>query len=126
MSGPQALDLYEAVAVLKVPAALRLGGTQGASDAADADLLLPPDLESLNFRPLRAGQVLAHAAGASGELPLQALRLDGSTVDGLLERRGRELRLAQDTVLAMLTRDERAIRQDCLGYVMRRVALPAH
>jgi len=121
-----ALELYEAVAVLKVPPRLRLGGTLDAPDAADADLLLPHDLEALNFRPLRAGQVLAHAASALGELPLQVVGMgSGESFAGLLERRGRELCLAADTVLAMLTRDERAIRQDCLGYVMRRVPQPA-
>ena len=42
----------------------------------------------------------------------------------LVQRKGRELCLAVDAVVAMLTRDERAIRQDCLGYLMRPVTQP--
>ncbi len=116
------LELYEALGMLKVPRGLSLGGTHGAPDAAEADLLLPHDIESLNFRPLPAGQPLCTAAPHLGPEALQVTRLGGEPWPDLLERRGRELCLRTGTVLAMLTRDERAIRQDCLGYVMQRVA----
>jgi hypothetical protein len=118
------LELYEAFAVLKVAPSLTLAGTHGEEFAGTADLELPHDLEALNFRALRAGQVIATTAPQLAMEPVQTLRLSGEAIAGVLERKGRELRLAIDTMAAMLTRDERAIRQDCLGYLVQRVQWP--
>lgn len=118
------LDLFEAFAVLKVAPHSRLGGTHDSPSALGADVLLPPDIEALNFRALQAGQVLATTSADEASEPLQAFRLSGEALAGIVQRKGRELCLAVDAVVAMLTRDERAIRQDCLGYLMRPVTQP--
>jgi hypothetical protein len=118
------LALYEAFAVLKVAPSLTLGGTHGGRLSGEADVQLPQDLETLNFRPLPAGHVLATTSPQFAVEPVQAFRLNGEAMTGMLERQGCELRFAIDTMAAMLTRDERAIRQDCLGYLIRQVQQP--
>ena len=114
------LDIFQAFAMLKVRDALTI-----SSDGAEGgDVRLVPDIESLNFCALQAGHVIATTAAHLDIEPLQALRLDGRPIEGLLLREGTRLSLAQPAVAAMLTRDLRAIRQDCLGYLMRRVRVP--
>lgn len=111
------LDLYEAFAVLKIPQSLSVGfGGDGAQ------VELARDIESFNFRVLPAGHVLARSAADPGIEPVGAFRLTGEPIDDLLLREGLQVRLRSPAVAAMLTRDLRAIRQDCLGYLMKPVA----
>lgn len=115
------LDIFQAFAKLKVRDTL----TISCDGAEEADVRLVPDIESLNFCALQAGHVIATTAAHLDIEPLQALRLDGEPIAGLLVREGTRLSLARPAIAAMLTRDLRAIRQDCLGYLMRRVRLAA-
>jgi succinylglutamate desuccinylase len=110
------LDVFEIFAVLKIPESLSLGCD---GDAADVRLL--PDIESLNFRALQAGRVLATTPSHLSIEPLQAFGLSGETIEGLFVQDGPNICLSTDAVAAMLTRDVRAIRQDCFGYLMKRV-----
>jgi hypothetical protein len=113
------LEIYQACAVLKVAEAVSL-----SCDGSEADLGLSPEIESLNFRDLPAGHPIASVRSGLPVEPLQAFGLDGARIAGLFEQAGAQLRLAQPAIAAMLTRDLRAIRQDCLGYLMRRVPHP--
>ncbi len=112
-----AVDVFQVFAVLKVAESLTLG-----CDDDGADICLVSDIEALNFRALAAGHVLATTASRLDIEPLQAFHPSGEAIEGLLVHDGAKVRLAIDAVAAMLTRDVRAIRQDCLGYLMRRVA----
>ena len=116
---PERLEIYQAFAVLKVAEALSL-----SCDGTEADIGLSPEIESLNFRDLPAGHPIASVRSGLPVEPLQAFGLDGARIAGLFEQAGAQLRLAQPAIAAMLTRDLRAIRQDCLGYLMRRVPHP--
>jgi len=78
------LDLFEAFAVLKVAPHSRLGGTHESPAAQGADVLLPPDIEALNFRALQAGQVIATTSSDEASEPLQAFRLSGEVLAGIV------------------------------------------
>lgn len=112
----KALDIFQAFAMLKVAEGLTL-----SVDGAAADLQLPPEIESFNFRTLEPGQVIATTPSHPETEPIRAYRLDGEAIAGMLVRNGSEVCLSMHAVAAMFTRDLRAIRQDCLGYLMQRV-----
>ena len=115
------LDIFQAFAKLKVRDTL----TISCDGAEEADVRLVPDIESLNFCALQAGPLIATTAAPQDIEPQQAQRRDRGTKAGVLVREGTRLSLARPAIAAMLTRDLRAIRQDCLGYLMRRVRLAA-
>lgn len=115
-TGWRPLDVMRAFAVLKVPEALSL-----SSDGGEADVRLCPEIETLNFRDVEPGRVLATASADLAVEPVQVFGLSGERLHGIVSRNGSEVGLASGGVLAMLTRDVRAIRQDCLGYLMQRL-----
>ncbi len=119
---PEEIDLYHTVARLRVREGARIAFGTGP-DAA-VDLVLVPDLDRLNFSELPPGTVLGWARDPD------VLQVEDA--DGVRARRPC-LEVAADGALtvrcavvpAMLTRDLRVIRQDCLGYLMARLPLPA-
>jgi succinylglutamate desuccinylase len=114
------LDLFHTVAQVMVREDVRFS----YSDTT-ADLLLCGQLDHLNFTELRAGTILGYVSHAAPKamLPLVVRDEDGQDVasryfavdDGRLV-------LKRPTMPAMLTLDERIIRQDCLCYLMERLA----
>lgn len=114
------IDLFHTVGVVRVPDAVSFGFNRD-----DVALSFAPDLDHLNFRELPAGTPLARAAGVGG-VPLDVRDESGVPVaDRYFEVAGGELRTRRPLMPAMLTLDERVIRQDCLCYLMERVARPA-
>lgn len=116
---PQDLDLYHTVATVKIPPDVTF------SFAGDpADLRLVPDLDHMNFRELAPRTFWGHVRVGSPH-PLEVTDASGA---GAFERfftiSNAELRVARTVMPAMLTLDERAIRQDCLCYLMERLVLP--
>ncbi len=113
---PGEIDLFHTVAVLKVPeeVSFGFGGT-------DADLRLVDDLDRLNFRELPPGTCLGRVRPGS-RVRIAAYDDRGRDVGGrfFTEVDG-ELRVAVPVMPSMLSRDPRAIRQDCLGYLMERL-----
>lgn len=114
------IDLYHSVAIVKVPSEVSF-----AFDTDAADLRLAADIDTLNFRDLPVDTLLGRVrVGSNARLAVIDERgRDASarflrTVDG-------EIRTAVPIVPAMFTLDERAIRQDCLGYFMERPARTA-
>lgn len=110
------LDLYHTVAVVKIPASVSFG-----FGADNGELVLAEELESFNFRDLPPGTRLARVRAGSGA---RLAVTDDSGVDvgtRYLETVDGELRLRQPVMPAMLTRDTRIIRQDCLCYFMERL-----
>lgn len=109
------VELYHTMAVARVSPEASLGF---ADETAELDLVA--DLDSLNFRELPVGTVLGVVRSPSG-IPITVEDEDGKDVtaryldcvDGLLRTR-------MPLMPAMLTRDERVIRQDCLCYIMER------
>lgn len=113
------VDVYRTVGIVKVPDDVHFGfGTEGAP------LCFEADLDHLNFRDLAPGTRLAQVAPGS-PLPLHVWDEDGRQVaERYFSASGGELRTVQTVTPAMLTLDRRVIRQDCLCYLMERVAYP--
>jgi len=117
---PQEIDIYRTVARVTVPPETAfVPGPSGA-----ATLCLPEGVDHLNFRAQPAGTTLARAPGTR-TLPLYVHDNRGRAVTGrFLELRGDMVVTRRPVIPAMLTLDERIIRQDCLCYFMRRMRHP--
>jgi succinylglutamate desuccinylase len=111
-------DLYHTVATMRVPESVEFSFTD-----TTAGILFPADLDSLNFRELPPGTRLARVSG--GEVQLEVRDELGRLVtDRYFANDGRYLTTRLPVMPSMLTLDETVIRQDCLGYLMERLALP--
>jgi hypothetical protein len=116
---PHDIDLFHTVATVKVPEGISFG-----FNAPDMDIDFVPELDHLNFRELERGNLLGRVRQGSAAR-LQVLGEDGEDVGArLFEYRQGEITLRQPLMPAMLTRDERVIRQDCLCYLMERIKTP--
>lgn len=113
---PHDIDLFHTVATVKVPESLSFGFA-----APDADIDFVSELDHYNFRELAHGDVWGRVRQGS----LLALDETGTDIgDRLFDYRKNEITLRRPLMPAMLTRDERVIRQDCLCYLMERIAYP--
>lgn len=110
------IDLFHTVATVKVPEAARFG-----FGAPQADIDFVPELDHYNFRELGHGDVLGRVRPGSG-VALQVTDEAGTDVGArLFDYRDGHIVLKKRLMPAMLTRDERVIRQDCLCYLMERI-----
>ncbi|MBW8370170.1 MAG: succinylglutamate desuccinylase/aspartoacylase family protein [Thiobacillus sp.] len=116
---PHDVDLFHTVATVKVPDQVSFG-----FDAPDADLDFVPELDHYNFRELARGDLLGRVRPGS-PARLQALDESGEDIgDRLFDYRQGGITLKKSLMPAMLTRDERVIRQDCLCYLLERIGMP--
>jgi len=114
------VDIYHTVGTVKVPGEVSFRFGEHA-----ADLRLDPDLDHMNFRDLPPGTRFGQVANGCAT-PLHVWNEDGAQVADLyFGRRGEELQTLRPVMPAMLTLDERIIRQDCLCYLMERIAYPS-
>jgi len=117
---PHDVDLFHTVATVKVPDAVSFGFD---SPAVDIDFV--PELDHFNFRELEHGVRLGRVRSGSNAR-LQALDEHGADIGArLFDYQQGTITLRQPLMPAMLTRDERVIRQDCLCYLMERIKTPA-
>jgi succinylglutamate desuccinylase len=116
---PHDIDLFHTVATVKIPEQASFGfGTP------DADIDFVPELDHFNFRELKLGERLGRIRSGS-MARLQVLDEDGAEIGPrLFDYHQDEIALRQRLMPAMLTRDERVIRQDCLCYLMERIKTP--
>ncbi|NKN33038.1 M14 family metallopeptidase [Marichromatium bheemlicum] len=108
-------DLFETVAQARIPATVHFG-----FPPEQADLVLDPALEYLNFCELPEGMAFGQVRPGQGlciEVRDSAGRDLSST---FFEISDDELRLRRPAMPSMLTRNEVVIRQDCLCYLMVR------
>ena len=107
------VEVYHTVATVKIPADVSLAfGDQSAG------VSFPAHFDEWNFRELEAGTLFAHA---QTERPLEVTDENGkSNFDEFFTQQGDEIRLARRAMPAMITLNERVIRQDCLCYLMER------
>lgn len=109
------IDLFHTVAQVKVRNGIRFSFTDEA-----ADLVLRSDLDHLNFTELPAG--IAWGEVHSDAIPVAAVDEEGRDVtERYFAIVSGKLVLRQPVMPSMLTRDERIIHQDCLGYLMERL-----
>jgi hypothetical protein len=110
------LDLLQTVATIRIPS-----DASFSYDGSDADFRFRDDLDRLNFADLDPGTCFGRLGG--GARRLHVTPADGSAATApFFEYAGGEIRLSRRVVPAMLTLDPRAVRLDCLGYLMRRIA----
>lgn len=111
------LHLFHTVPTIKPRATASL-----SFDGSAADVVFVPDVDHFNFRELVAGTVLGRATSADA---LCATDEDDNDVTELyFALHDGVLTIERACMPAMLTRDQRVIRQDCLCYFMERMALP--
>lgn len=116
---PQDIDLFHTVATVRVPGHASFGFN---SPSADIDFVA--ELDHYNFRELARGNLLGRVRPGSSAR-LQALDESGDEVGpSLFDYSKGIITLRQPLMPAMLTRDERIIRQDCLCYLMERIKMP--
>ncbi len=115
---PHDVDLLRTYAIVKTPPQASF-----SFDGAPADFLFRPDLDRLNFSELRAGASFGRL-GAEGAR-LEILPGDGEETEpaDYFDYRDGAIRLTEDVIPAMLTLDPRAIRLDCLCYLMHRIGM---
>jgi len=117
---PQDVALYHTIGIVKVPETVSVSFQNGA-----VDVLFEPDLDHMNFRELDSGTRIARVRVGCMQ-PLEVWDEAGVAVaDRYFEVVNGELRTRRSVMPAMLTLDERIIRQDCLCYLMERYPLPA-
>lgn len=113
------VDIYHTVVTVKVPSALSFGfGTP------DRDLNLLAELDCANFVDQQPGVVWGTVR--AGLQPFDVTDENGGPVsEPYFAVDNDRVRLLKPVMPAMLTLDERAVRQDCLCYLMERVEYPA-
>ena len=117
---PHDVALYHTVGIVTVPETVSFG-----FDRVDVDVAFERDLDHLNFRELESGTRIACVRPGCAQ-PLEVRDEAGIAVtERYLEVINGELRTRGRVVPAMLTLDERVIRQDCLCYLMEPYPLPA-
>lgn len=114
----QDVDLFHTVATVKIPESIPFTIGRPGTGLAFID-----DLDHLNFRELPSGTLLGEY-GPGPDLPLTAIdnKLD-EVARRYFEIRNGQLLTRRPVMPAMLTRDERVIRQDCLCYLMERIEI---
>jgi hypothetical protein len=114
----QDVDLFHTVATVKLPESMEF-----SVGRAGAGLSLVADIDHYNFRELPAGALLGHYA-LGPQPPPSVIDNDGQQLAGrYFEVRNGQLLTRRPVMPAMLTRDERVIRQDCLCYLMERIEM---
>ena len=116
----QDLELFQSVAVVKVPDTVSLSVGDSSTD-----LCLIEQIDFYNFRLLEPGTQLGTIANDCHQ-PLHVhngVNMDVS--NHYFENRDGQLLTTRRVMPAMLTRDIRIIRQDCLCYLMERLDRPS-
>ena len=110
------LDLLRTMAIVKVPPQASF-----SVDGTPADFQFRSDLDYLNFSELESGTPFGTLGNDISQRLEVAPTHDRAPRDGYFSYAGREIRLSRPAVPAMLTLDQRAVRLDCLGYLMQRI-----
>jgi len=110
------IDLYHTIATVKIPDSVSF-----SFDGAPADIMFDADIDHLNFRELAAGSRLA-AVSDTCATPLDVPGDDDNRWQDLFSLRDGALYLRRALMPSMLTLDHRIVRQDCLCYLMERLA----
>ncbi len=112
---PEHINLHHTIARVTIPDRFTLGTD------INTDIHLDADLETRNFRQLSAGSVFANIKPDS-QAHLVANNESNEDVTGeFFNMQDNVITLKKDITIAMYTTNERAIRQDCLCYLMERI-----
>ena len=109
------LDVFEVIGRMELDRGASIAFEHGKT----ADIELPMTLEKWNFFEREAGATFARLP--NGASPLKVVTETGANVtDSVFERVDDRLVLTRALAPAMLTTNEKAIRDDCLGYIMEK------
>lgn len=114
---PQDVDLLRTYAIVRPPA-----GASFSFDGAPADFMFRPDIDRLNFSELEPG-VSFGAARTGMRLEILPGDSDDHKPEEYFSYEGGEIRLTRSALPAMLTLDPRAVKEDCLCYLMHRIGM---
>jgi len=109
------IDLFHTVAQVKIAPEQDF-----AFPPREADLMLSPALERLNFRELPAGTAIGQCRNGARQVLDVRDEWGRDMTDQYFTVDGGEVRLRVPVMPSMLTSDELVIRQDCLCYLMER------
>ncbi len=112
---PHDIDLFHTVAIVRVPPEAEFGFSD-----SDNEIVFESDLDHMNFRELEPGTCIGKIREGSN-VRLRVEDNQGNEVgDEFFSYENNEIILKKHVMPSMLTVNERAIRQDCLGYLMER------
>ncbi|MCH9638860.1 MAG: succinylglutamate desuccinylase/aspartoacylase family protein [Betaproteobacteria bacterium] len=113
------IELFHTVAIVRIAP-----GTQIGFQDKDLDLCLVDNIDHLNFRELPINTLIGWQQ-LDRELVLRTVdEQDREVSDHYFHLDGTALRVRKPIMPSMLTRDTKIIRQDCLCYLMERLAVP--
>jgi succinylglutamate desuccinylase len=112
------IDVYHTVARVTVPDRFSLGFGE-----TDTDIRLPEELEEENFRELAPGTPFGRIRPGSGARFEVFDDTGAERFDDFFTIENDEIRLRRAMMPAMITRDLKIIRQDCLCYLMERLVV---
>ncbi|WP_201352641.1 M14 family metallopeptidase [Hydrogenimonas urashimensis] len=113
------VEVFHTVARVTIPERFSFGFAD-----ADTDIRLPEELEEDNFKELPAGTPFGWVRPGSGARFEVFDDAGRECFDDFFTMEKNEIRLAKRMMPAMITRDLKIIRQDCLCYLMERYAMP--
>ncbi len=115
----QDIELFHTVAVVRIAPGIQIGFQEET-----LDLRLVEDIDHLNFQELPVNTLVGWQH-SNGKLALITTdEQDREVTDDYFHLDGTALRVRRPIMPSMLTRDTTIIRQDCLCYLMERLAIP--
>ncbi len=114
----QDVDLLRTYAIVKPPA-----GSSFSFDGAAADFQFRSDIDRLNFSELARGETFGALGASDARLEILPGDSEDHIPDEYFDYAGGKIRLSRPAIPAMLTLDPRAVRLDCLCYLMHRIDL---
>ncbi len=112
---PEHINLHHTVARVTVPERFTIDTEK------NADIHLDPALENQNFRQLTTGSVFAGVTADSQANFIVSNESHEDVTNEFFDVINNDIVLKKDIILSMYTTNEKAIRQDCLCYLMERI-----
>ena len=112
---PQHIKLFHTVARVTVPETFSLGTDDSA------DIRLNAELEKMNFEQLGNGSIFAGLKPDSNARLLVSNESNEDVSDEFFASKASKIVLKKNATLSMYTTNEKAIRQDCLCYLMEQI-----
>lgn len=114
------LKLYHTVARVLIPREINIGND---IDSNDCDICLSDQLDDKNFNQLQSGTELAAVNDTIEKAIIVSSESDEDVTEEYIENVNNKLRIKKPVTLAMYTRNEKAIRQDCVCYFMEELRI---
>lgn len=111
----QDIDLFHTIAIVKIPERASI-----SFNGEDCQICLDKNIDHMNFKEIQNGTQIGKIKDSTG-LHLEAWNNDGINIgEELFDYSNNEIRVKKEVMPAMLTLNEKVIRQDCLCYLMER------